>query len=99
MRRAPGSWNSRPRIPGALPESLEYRLDQQATLQEQVRQIDRDITTLRNQRNRLVENLRGHRTADEDQATPRLSPDEQRLQEMRNQLDEALSIYSETNPG
>ena len=82
---------------GALPESLEYRLDQQATLQEQVRQIDRDITTLRNQRGRLVEifETTGQVT---DETAPQLSPDEQRLQEMRFQLDETLSIYSEDNP-
>ena len=83
---------------GALPESLEYRLDQQSTLQEQVRQIDRDITTLRNQRTRLVDIFEATGQVTQDQAAPQLSPDEQRLQEMRIQLDEALSIYSETNP-
>src|SRR6056297_2133988 len=67
---------------GALPESLEYRLDQQTTLQEQVRQIDRDITSLRNQRDRLVEifETTGQVT---DETAPQLSPDEQLLQEMR----------------
>src|SRR6056297_2954215 len=83
---------------GALPESLEYRLDQQATLQEQVRQIDRDITTLRNQRTRLVETFEATGQLTEEQAAPQLSPDEQRLRDLRIQLDEALSIYSETNP-
>lgn len=83
---------------GALPESLEYRLDQQATLQEQVRQIDRGITSLRNQRTRLVKIFEATGQVTEDQATPQLSPDEQRLREMRIQLDEARSIYSETNP-
>lgn len=83
---------------GALPDSLEYRLDQQATLQEQVRQIDRDIATLRNQRTRLVEVFEATGQITEEQAAPRLSPDEERLQELRTQLDEALSVYSETNP-
>ena len=83
---------------GALPDSLEYRLDQQATLQEQVRQIDRDIATLRNQRTRLVEVFEATGQITEEQAAPRLSPDEERLQELRAQLDEALSVYSETNP-
>lgn len=83
---------------GALPESLDYRLDQQATLQEQVRQIDRDITSLRNQRTRLVEIFEATGQLTQEQAAPHLSPDEQRLQELQSQLDEALSIYSETNP-
>ena len=83
---------------GALPDSLEYRLDQQATLQEQVRQIDRDIATLRNQRTRLVEVFEATGQITEEQAAPRLSPDEERLQELRAQLDEALSVHSETNP-
>ena len=83
---------------GALPESLEYRLDQQATLQEQVRQIDRDVTSLRNQRKRLVDIFEATGQVTQDQAAPQLSPNERRLQEMRAQLDEALSVYSEENP-
>ena len=39
---------------GALPESLDYRLNQQGQLQQQLREIDREITALRNQSNRLV---------------------------------------------
>lgn len=83
---------------GALPETLQYRLDQQATLQEQVRQIDRDITNLRNQRKRLIDIFEATGQVTQEQAAPRLSPNEQRLQEMRAQLDEALSVYSEENP-
>src|SRR6056297_2113283 len=74
---------------GALPESLEYRLDQQDELQDQVRQIDRDITTLRSQGDRLVEIFEATGQVTQEQATPQLSPDEQRLREMRIQLDEA----------
>ncbi|RKF12388.1 lipopolysaccharide biosynthesis [Roseovarius spongiae] len=83
---------------GALPESLQYRLDQQATLQEQVRQIDRDIATLRNQRSRLIDIFEATGQLTEEQNGPQLSPEEQRLQDLQLQLDEALSIYSETNP-
>lgn len=82
---------------GALPESLEYRLDQQATLQEQIRQIDRDTTTLRNQGERLVQIFETTGQLGANEGT-RLSPDEQRLQEMQTQLDEALSVYSPENP-
>ncbi|WP_428515113.1 GumC family protein [Roseovarius sp.] len=83
----------------ALPESLEYRLDQQATLQEQVRQIDRDITTLRNQRTRLEEIFEATgQVSQAEAAAPRLSREGQRLQDLQAQLDEALSIYSDTHP-
>jgi polysaccharide chain length determinant protein (PEP-CTERM system associated) len=81
---------------GALPESLNYRLEQQARMQEQIRQIDRDIAALRTQADRLVQVFEA--TGQLESEGPSLSPDEQRLREMRFQLDEALSIYSETNP-
>jgi len=81
----------------ALPESLAYRLDQQATLQEQVRQIDRDITTLNNQSERLVQIFEATGQLGTDEGA-RLSPDEQRLQDLRNQLDETKSVYSSENP-
>ncbi len=82
---------------GDLPESLEYRLDQQAALQDQVRQIDRDVTSLRNQRERLIQIFEATGQLSGDNSSP-LSPDEQRLQEMQSQLDEALTLYSEENP-
>lgn len=82
---------------GALPESLDYRLDQQATLQEQIRQINRDIATLEGQSERLVQIFEATGQLGGNETT-RLTPDEQRLQEMRIQLDEALSVYSAENP-
>ena len=82
---------------GALPESLDYRLNQQATMQDQIRQIDRDITSLRNQSERLVQIFEATGQVEADEG-PRRSPDEQRLQEMRTQLDEALAVYSQSNP-
>ncbi|MGX0978392.1 polysaccharide chain length determinant protein (PEP-CTERM system associated) [Roseovarius sp. MBR-51] len=81
----------------ALPESVEYRLNQQATLQEQVRQIDRDIKSLTNQSERLVQIFEATGQLEGNNRTG-LSPDEQRLQEMRTQLDETLSVYSPENP-
>lgn len=83
---------------GALPESLEYRLDQQSTLQEQVRQIDRDITSLRNQRDRLIQIFEATGQLAGQENAAQLSPDERRLQDMQIQLDEALSIYSNESP-
>ena len=82
---------------GALPESLDYRLNQQNQMQQQLRRIDREITALRAQSERLVEVFEATGGLEGAQG-PRLSPDEERLREMRAQLDESLSIYSETNP-
>jgi len=82
---------------GALPESLDYRLNQQGQSQQQLRRIDREIAALRAQSERLVEVFEATGEFGGEQG-PRLSPDEERLREMRAQLDESLSIYSETNP-
>lgn len=82
---------------GALPDSVQYRLDQQTKLQEQMRQIDRDISMLRSQGERLVQIF--ERTGQlEGNGKVTLSPDEQRLQEMRAQLDQTLSVYTAENP-
>ncbi|WP_210879706.1 GumC family protein [Roseovarius autotrophicus] len=82
---------------GALPESLQFRLDQQDRLQEQVRQIDRDILMLYAQRDRLIQIFEATGQVDATQGA-RLSPDEQRLHDLRAQLDEALLVYSAENP-
>jgi polysaccharide chain length determinant protein (PEP-CTERM system associated) len=81
----------------ALPESLQFRLDQQGRLQEQVRQIDRDVLMLSAQRDRLIQIFEATGQVDA-QERPRLSPQEQRLQELRAQLEEALLVYSPENP-
>ncbi|MFX0547404.1 GumC family protein [Roseovarius sp. S1116L3] len=81
----------------ALPESLEYRLDQQASLQEEIRQIDRDVSSLRNQAERLVQIFEATGQLEGNSGAP-LSPDEQRLQQMRAQLDETLSVYAPESP-
>lgn len=81
----------------ALPESLQFRLDQQGMLQEQLRQIDRDVLMLGAQRDRLIQIFEATGQVDAEQG-PRLSPQEQRLQELRAQLEEALLVYSAENP-
>ena len=82
---------------GALPESLSYRLSQQNTLQEQIRQIDRDITALKNQGERLVQIFEATGQLNTEEGA-NLSPDEQRMRDLRSQLDQALSVYSAENP-
>jgi len=79
----------------ALPGNLQNRLSQQARMEEDIRRIDRDIAGLRNQSERLVQLFEATGQLGDGE---NLSADQQRLRDMRRNLDEALSIYSETNP-
>ncbi|MCK8465152.1 lipopolysaccharide biosynthesis [Aliiroseovarius sp. S1339] len=81
----------------ALPESLDYRLGQQSLLQERLAQLERESISLQEQRRRLV---RIFETTGQvgGLAGPALSPEQQQLEEMRAALNNALAVYSETNP-
>lgn len=82
-----------------LPDSLDFRLGQQVSMQERVSNLERDITTLQNQRKRLIdlfEQTGRIETPQKERNT--LSPDQKVLAELQLQLDEALSIYSLEHP-
>ncbi len=81
----------------ALPDSLEFRLDQQAVFRDRLAQIDRDISELDNQRARLVQLYELTGNANATQKILR-SPEEQQLDELNAELDAALVIYSQQNP-
>ncbi|MDQ2089661.1 GumC family protein [Marimonas arenosa] len=82
-----------------LPDSLDFRLSQQALLQERYNGLDREIASLQNQRTRLIELFeQTGRVADPDEDKRSLTPDQQRLADLQRQLDEALAIYSPENP-
>ncbi|MEO3417098.1 lipopolysaccharide biosynthesis protein [Roseovarius sp. CAU 1744] len=81
---------------GALPDSLDYRRNRQASLQERVLQMERELASLRDRRTRLVDLYQ--RTGEVVVTGESLSPEELRLQELSNQLASALVLYSETNP-
>jgi polysaccharide biosynthesis transport protein len=80
----------------ALPDSLEFRRSQQATLQERLLQHEREATALQDERARTVEiyERTGRVALDGEAATP----EESDLLEMRSQLARARSIYSASNP-
>ncbi|WP_299356640.1 lipopolysaccharide biosynthesis protein [uncultured Shimia sp.] len=82
---------------GALPDSLQHRLSQQANFQDRLIQTDRDIADLRNQRIRLLQlfELTGNINTPQDRP---LSPNERQLASLNQQLEEALSVYSTENP-
>jgi polysaccharide biosynthesis transport protein len=80
----------------ALPESLEYRRTRQASQQERLLQVDRELAALRDRRQRLTElyDRTGRLvTSDDDR-----SPEEERLEELRQELASALVVLSPTNP-
>jgi len=82
----------------ALPDTLNFRLEQQSSLQERLTTIEADISALRDQRQRLVQlyeatgRVRGG--ADEDTRSPEL----RQLEALEEELGAALAIYSEENP-
>lgn len=80
----------------ALPESLEYRRTRQATQQERLLQVDRELAALRDRRDRLTElyDRTGALVASETDRTP----EEQRLETARQELASALVVLSPTNP-
>ncbi|MEI4233965.1 GumC family protein [Roseovarius sp. D22-M7] len=78
----------------ALPENLQNRLSQQSRMEENLRRIERDITELRNQAERLVQLYEATGQAGGDG----LSPAQKRLRDMRRERENALALYSETNP-
>ncbi len=81
---------------GALPDSLEFRRSRQASLQERVLQMERELAALRDRRARLTELY--ERTGEVSVEVEDLTPEMQRLQELQNQLASALVIYSDQNP-
>ncbi|WP_433990123.1 hypothetical protein SuNHUV7_14240 (plasmid) [Pseudoseohaeicola sp. NH-UV-7] len=80
----------------ALPDSMDYRRTRQASLQERLLQIERDLTGLRDRRERLVELY--ERTGTIDLTGQTLTPEQRRLQTLQSELASAMVIYSDQNP-
>lgn len=80
----------------ALPDGLGFLRSRQATLQERLLGIERDLTGLRDRRERMISLF--ERTGNVDPLGQSLSPEAQRLRTMEAELASALVIYSEQNP-
>ncbi len=80
----------------ALPDSLDYRRTRQTALQERLLQLQRDDAILGDRRARFIEFY--ERTGRVESATGRVSVEQQQLNDLRRQLDAALSIYAASNP-
>lgn len=80
----------------ALPDELDYRQARQATLQERLSRLEQERASVVNQRSEMLALFEA--TGRLDAAEENLTPEQRRLQELQQQLSEALIIYSETNP-
>ncbi len=80
-----------------LPESLQFRLDQQAVFQDRITQIDREISNLDGQQQRLRQLYQLTGNVDDPQGRNK-SPLEQQLDKAQLELSDALTIYSAANP-
>ena len=82
---------------GALPDSLDYRLNRETLVQERVSRAEREIAGLRDQRQRVIQvyEATGRIQVAEEQ---QLSPAEQQLAQLRAQLESQRLVYSDTNP-
>lgn len=80
----------------ALPESLEFRRTRQAAQQERLLQLDRDLASLRDRRQRLTELY--DRTGRVVTTADARTPEEERLERARQELASALVVLSPTNP-
>jgi uncharacterized protein involved in exopolysaccharide biosynthesis len=83
----------------ALPDSLDFRRSQQAAAQERLLNLDREETTLKDRRARLVELYETTGRVDvAPEPNARLTPEARQLQALRDQLAGALAVLAPTNP-
>jgi polysaccharide biosynthesis transport protein len=80
----------------SLPESLEYRRTRQASQQERLLQVDRELASLRDRRQRLSDLF--ERTGRLATAVGEQTPEQVQLERLRQELASALVVLSPTNP-
>lgn len=80
----------------ALPESLEYRRTRQSAQQERLLQIDRELAGLRDRRQRLEDLF--DRTGRIGSSPENMTPEQSRLEVLRQELASAVVLYAPENP-
>ncbi len=80
----------------ALPDSLEFRLTKQSSLQERLQQMSRDRSSLQDQRARLIQifEATGQLATGPSQ---RRTPEEVQLAQAKEELNAARTIFSDNN--
>lgn len=81
----------------ALPQTLNYRLTQQSTLQARLATTERDMDLLREQKRKLIEIFDATGTVG-PVANANLTPEQQKLAQLEDQLRTALAVYTPENP-
>ena len=81
----------------ALPDSLQFRLSKQSDMQERLAQFDRDMMSLKNQRELLL-NLFNTTGQVAEAPLEARTPEQVQLEALRNQLNDALAVLSPENP-
>lgn len=80
----------------ALPDSMDYRRARQASQQERLLQLQRELASLGERRARMVEIFQS--TGQLEANTAPISPEEAQLRKLKDDLATALIIYSPQNP-
>lgn len=80
----------------ALPDTLDYRLTQQANLQERLATVERDMASLKDQKQRLIE-IYSSTGQIAGPAAPQ-TPESQQLAALQAELTQALAVLAPTNP-
>ncbi len=80
----------------ALPESLEYRRTRQSAQQERLLQVDRELAGLRDRRQRLEDLF--DRTGRIGSSPEDMTPEQARLEALRQELASAVVLYAPENP-
>lgn len=81
----------------ALPDTLNYRLSEQSTLQERLATIDRQLFSLEEQRKSVIDVFERTGQVGTAAGTP-ISREQEALNELQDSLRQALAIYSPENP-
>ena len=81
----------------ALPGTLNYRLTEQSNLQERLTGAQRDISGLKDQKQRLIEIYRSTGQLDDARLTPQ-SPQAVQLAALKAELSQLLAVLAPDNP-
>jgi len=82
----------------ALPDTLNFRMAQQAALQERLVSAEATISSLEDQKQRLVQLYQVTGSVENAPAANTRSPQAQQLDALKEELNAALAIYAPSNP-
>lgn len=84
----------------SLPDDLAYRQNRQTLLQERVSRLEQDSATLINQRKEIIRVFEqsGDFSPTAQVTNRRLTAEESRLEQLKLELQNALAVFSDTNP-